>query len=204
MPPITSHLYDQFTKISLTDWYAVCAVVSLVTWLVSRFAYRCCQGIARRRHVISLRRALCSQSPRLFQQLDIANFPEGFVVALLVTANILPLAVWSRSWMTVQRRAATLAVINLAPLWTGLTFGFPADILGIDRSTLVWSHRWFGRMVAFHSLLHGSIIIATAHNPAESMRRSYVPLLVSRLCQSLPKREPSWSISQRCTIPNIV
>lgn len=132
------------------------------------------------------------------------QFPGGFLVALLITANIFPLAVWSRSWMTVQRQAATLAVINLAPLWTGLTFGFPADILGIDRPTLVWSHRWFGRMVAFHSLLHGSIIIATAHNPAESMRRSYVPLLVSRLCQSLPKREPGWSISQRCTIPNIV
>lgn len=190
MPPTTSQLYEHITKISLADWYVICAAALLGTWLVSCVAYRCCRKIARLHRVISLRRGLCSPTPNLFQRLDMATFSEGVVATLLVTANILPLVVWSRSWVTVQQRAAKLAVINLAPLWTGLTFGLPADLLGIDRSTLVWSHRWFGRMVAFHSLLHLSIIIATADDPTESMKRSYVPLLVSRSRQSLPKSGP--------------
>ncbi|GKZ75271.1 hypothetical protein AnigIFM50267_004135, partial [Aspergillus niger] len=47
------------------------------------------------------------------------------------------------------------------------------------RSTVAWSHRWFARMMAAHSLLHGAIAIARADNPIASLRHDWVPLLAA-------------------------
>ncbi|KAL6229331.1 hypothetical protein BDW75DRAFT_235286 [Aspergillus navahoensis] len=58
------------------------------------------------------RRLLAYPLLRLFGHLDMATVQQGSVVALLLTANILPLALRTRSWATVHRRAANLAVIN--------------------------------------------------------------------------------------------
>ncbi|OQD77360.1 hypothetical protein PENANT_c110G04200, partial [Penicillium antarcticum] len=35
-----------------------------------------------------------------------------------------------------------MAVINLVPLCTGISFGLPADLLHVDRQMLAWFHRW--------------------------------------------------------------
>ena len=100
------------------------------------------------------------------------------MVVLLLTVNILPLVLRVRSWATVHRRAASLAVINLIPLWTGLTFGFPAHLLGIDWSAVAWMHRWIGRMVAIHSVLHGAIAILSDGQPVQAIRQHYISFLV--------------------------
>jgi hypothetical protein len=41
------------------------------------------------------------------------------VVALLLTVNIVPLVLRTRSWATAHRRAASLAVINFVPMCLG-------------------------------------------------------------------------------------
>ncbi|KAI3047120.1 hypothetical protein CBS147353_11756 [Aspergillus niger] len=101
------------------------------------------------------------------------------LVGALLGANIVLLLVSAHGWADVQQRAAKLAVLNLLPLGTGLTFGIPAHLLGISRSAVAWLHRWFGRVMAAHSLLHGAIAIARADKPIPSMRHDWAPLLAA-------------------------
>ena len=175
MPPATSLLY---VRISQTDWYGICAVIILGSWLGWRLAYRSCRCIFRW-HIMHLHRLLSSPLPRPFYQLDMATIQEGLIVVFLLTVNILPLVIRSRSWMVVHRRAANIAVMNLVPLWTGLTFGLPAHLLGVKWSTVSWMHRWIGRAVIIHSILHGAIAILSDDKPVQAIRRHYVPFMVS-------------------------
>ncbi|OJZ80214.1 hypothetical protein ASPFODRAFT_212801 [Aspergillus luchuensis CBS 106.47] len=103
----------------------------------------------------------------------------AYQLGVLLGANIVLLLVSAHGWADVQQRAAKLAVLNLLPLGTGLTFGLPAHLLGISRSAVAWLHRWFGRVMAAHSLLHGAIAIARADNPIPSMRHDWVALLAA-------------------------
>ncbi|KAJ5611987.1 hypothetical protein N7510_005181 [Penicillium lagena] len=48
----------------------------------------------------------------------------------------------------------------MTPLCLGINFGFPADVLHIDRQTLAWFHRWTGHICVLHSLLHGSFVVS--------------------------------------------
>ncbi|OJJ51850.1 hypothetical protein ASPSYDRAFT_117026, partial [Aspergillus sydowii CBS 593.65] len=140
MPPTTSPWYDRISHISQTGWYGICAAIALGSWLVWRLAFRCGR-CAIRWHVMQIRRLLAYRLPRPFGHLDMATVQQGSMVALLLTVNILPLALRTRTWATAHRRAANLAVINFVPLWTGWTFGFPAHLLGIDWSAVAWMHR---------------------------------------------------------------
>lgn len=177
MPPTTSPWYDQISHIPQTDWYGICAAIALGSWVVWRCASRCGRW-AIRWHVTQIRRALGYALPRPFSHLDMATVQQGSLVALLLTVNILPLVLQTRSWATAHRRAANLAVINLVPLWTGFTFGFPAHLLGIRWSAVAWMHRWIGRMVVIHSILHGAIAIVSDGQPVQAIRQHYVPFLV--------------------------
>ncbi|GKZ63587.1 hypothetical protein AnigIFM49718_001211, partial [Aspergillus niger] len=125
----------------------------------------------------SLGQRLGRELPWLLQTIDIATALEAILVGVLLGANIVLLLVSAHGWADVQQRAAKLAVVNLLPLGMGLTFGLPAHLLGISRSAVAWWHRWFGRVMAAHSLLHGAIAIARADNPIPSMRYDWVSLL---------------------------
>ncbi|RDH26963.1 hypothetical protein BDQ94DRAFT_176025 [Aspergillus welwitschiae] len=98
---------------------------------------------------------------------------------MLLGANNFVLFVSAHGWADVQQRAAKLAILNLSPLSTGLTFGLLPYLLGVSHSAVAWSHRWFGRVMAAHSLLHGAIAIARADNPIPSMRHDWVPVLAA-------------------------
>ena len=83
--------------------------------------------------------------PWLAQTIDISTAFEVILVGVRLGANIVLLLVSAHGWADVQQRAAKLAVLNLLPLGTGLTFGLPAHLLGISHSAVTWSHRWFWR-----------------------------------------------------------
>ncbi|KAF9890691.1 hypothetical protein FE257_005557 [Aspergillus nanangensis] len=135
MPPASFLSYDYIVQLSQTDWYGICAVITLGIWLGWRLAYRCSHCIVRW-HLMHIRRLWCYALPRPLYQLDIATFREGLLMVLLLTVNILPLVIRAGSRMIVSRRAAHLAVLNFIPLWTGLTFGLPAHLLGVKWSTV--------------------------------------------------------------------
>ncbi|KAI2861899.1 hypothetical protein CBS76997_11424 [Aspergillus niger] len=71
------------------------------------------------------------------------------------------------------RRPEPIAARYGPDLW------LPAHLLGISRSAVAWLHRWFGRVMAAHSLLHGAIAIARADKPIPWMRHDWVPLLAA-------------------------
>jgi len=99
--------------------------------------------------------------PRVFSWLDIASCHQALVVSILSAANIVVLTIGADSWATTQRRAGNLAVIHMIPLCTGFNFGFPATLLLVDLQALSSVHRWIGRLVLIHSILHGSLIVSS-------------------------------------------
>ncbi|KAL6230915.1 hypothetical protein BDW75DRAFT_248280 [Aspergillus navahoensis] len=167
MPSATSPWYGRMSLISETD-----------CWLAWRLASRCGRW-AVRRLVQQIRRLLAYPLPRPFAHLDMATVQQGSMVVLLLTVNILPLVVRAPSWVTLHRRAANLAVINFMSLWMGWTFGFPAHLLGIDWSAVAWMHRWVGRMVVIHSVVHGAVVILGDGQPMQAIRQHYIPILAA-------------------------
>ncbi|GCB25486.1 hypothetical protein AAWM_08371 [Aspergillus awamori] len=185
MPPALSDQYEQASQIYSVDWYGIWVAALLGVWLIARLAYQLGRWTVQRHITASLGRRLGRELPWLLQTIDIATALAAILVGVLLGANIALLLVSANGWADVQQRAAKLAVLNLLPLGTGLTFGLPAHLLGISRSAVAWSHRWVGRVMAAHSLLHGAVAIARADTPIASLRHDWVPLLVS------PPRCPS-------------
>ncbi|KAI3053325.1 hypothetical protein CBS147353_11501 [Aspergillus niger] len=179
MPPALSDLYEQATQTQPVDWYGIWVAALLGVWLLTRLAYQLGRWTVQRHIAASIGRRLGRELPWLLQAIDIATALEAILVGVLLGANIVLLLVSAHGWADVPQRAAKLAVLNLLPLGTGLTFGLPAHLLGISHSAVAWSHRWVGRVMAAHSLLHGAIAIARAENPIASLRHDWVPLLAA-------------------------
>ncbi|GKZ63693.1 hypothetical protein AnigIFM49718_005468, partial [Aspergillus niger] len=177
MPPALSDQYEQASQIYSVDWYGIWVAALLGVWLIARLAYQLGRWTVQRHITASLGRRLGRELPWLLQTIDIATALAAILVGVLLGANIALLLVSANGWADVQQRAAKLAVLNLLPLGTGLTFGLPAHLLGISRSAVAWSHRWVGRVMAAHSLLHGAVAIARADTPIASLRHDWVPLL---------------------------
>ncbi|EDP53668.1 hypothetical protein KXV52_005904 [Aspergillus fumigatus] len=172
-------LRDWAAHLPYADWYGICLAVWLGVWLITRFTYQLGLWVLHRSLTASVRRCAGSQLPSLLRYLDMSTTSELFLVTLLLVANALLLVFSTHRWVDIQRRAANLAVYNLLPLCTGLTFGLPTHLLGINRSSFAWMHRWFGRMAVTHSLVHGASIIAGADDAIYTLRRHRVPLLAA-------------------------
>jgi hypothetical protein len=172
-------LRDRAAHLPDADWYGICLAVWLGVWLITRFTYRLGLWLLRRSLTVSVRRYAGSQLPLLVRYLDMSTISELFLVMLLLVANALLLVCSTHRWVDIQRRAAKLAVFNLLPLCTGLTFGPPTHLLGINRSSFAWMHRWFGRMAVTHSLVHVASIIAGPDEAIYTLRHHRVPLVVS-------------------------
>ncbi|KAF3004643.1 hypothetical protein E8E15_000933 [Penicillium rubens] len=110
----------------------------------------------------SWRRLAFVHLPKCLHWLDIPNYREALILAVMLAANIVSLRLRAHSWAEAQKRAGSLAVINLVPLCTGISFGLPADLLHVDRQMLAWFHRWIGRICVLHSLFHCSLLVAAA------------------------------------------
>ncbi|OQE65759.1 hypothetical protein PENNAL_c0198G09455, partial [Penicillium nalgiovense] len=110
----------------------------------------------------SWRRLAFVHLPKCLYWLDIPNYREALILAVMLAANIVGLRLRAHSWAEAQKRAGSLAVINLVPLCTGISFGLPADLLHVDRQMLAWFHRWIGRICVLHSLFHCSLLVAAA------------------------------------------
>lgn len=180
MPTIASWLRNLFNGLSLPNWYGVCAIVLLGIWLVVRFVQQVCRLFRRSGRMAGVRRLPYFGLPGLLQWLDMSTYMEVSILALLLTSNVLILTLRTHSMADICRRAGILGVVHFIPLWTGLTFGLPADIIGIHRMTLAWLHRWMGRICMLQSILHGTMVLKLADSPILAMKHHYIPLLVCK------------------------
>lgn len=189
MPPIESNLHRWVDETSLPNLYAACAALILATWLIywiGRDVWRC---VWRRRHVVfrhpfqskirrSWRRFAYVHLPKGMTWLDVPKYRQALVLAVMLAANVFGLRFRTHSWTEAQKRAGSLAVINLIPLCTGVSFGLPADLLHVDRQMLAWFHRWVGRICVLHSILHGSLLVSVSRTTTLASPRYVVPIAV--------------------------
>lgn len=114
-------------------------------------------------------RGFSHQLPYLLQLLDTCTF---------FTANIFFLVFTTHGWPDIQQHAGTLAVFNFTPLYAGLVFGLPADLLGVYCSRFAWAYQWLGRAAVSYILVHGTIVLVVSYNPINVLKHHLVSLLV--------------------------
>ncbi|CAG8340362.1 unnamed protein product [Penicillium salamii] len=110
--------------------------------------------------------------------LGIPKYRQALVLEVMLAVNVFGLRFRAHTWMETQKRAGSLAVINLIPLCTGMSFGLPADLLHVDRHILARFHRWVGCICVFHSVLHGSLLVSVARTTAPANPRYVAPIAV--------------------------
>jgi hypothetical protein len=179
MPPITSKIHSWFTNISIPDKYGLCLAALLLVWLVYWLGRRYSCWVLRVHRVVSWRRLLQSPVPLILRWFDISSWLQLSVITVLISANIVVVSLSANSFAEVQKRAGSLAVIHLLTLCSGFTFSLPSDICNMDRNTLGWLHRWFGRTCVLHCLIHGSVVVNIARKSAITAASYVVPLIVS-------------------------
>ncbi|PYH67151.1 uncharacterized protein BO88DRAFT_427299 [Aspergillus vadensis CBS 113365] len=171
---ITSNIPSEISRM-----YRIWITALLGAWLLTRLVYQLGQWTIQHHIAASLGQCLSRELPWLLQAINIATAFKVILVGVLLGANIILLLMSAHGWADVQQRAAKLAILNLLPLSTGLTFDLPAHLLGISCSAVAWLHRWFRQVMAAYSLLHGAITITRADKPIPSMRHDWVPLLAA-------------------------
>ena len=191
-----SRLYQWCLKLPIAQIYAVVAALLLTGWLLCIIAKCMSTWAWNNRRVVG--RSVSSHVPnswnhvryftlpRLFQCIDICTRAQALGIAVLMSANLVALLIETPSWTTTQQRAGSLAVIHLIPLCTGVNFGFPADLLHLDRSVMAWFHRWVGRICVFHAVLHSVLVLSTSKNINIANMHNMIPVLVRSHRQANP------------------
>lgn len=200
-----SRLSKQLSRLSITELYGLVAAFLVTIWLLYTFGRHAWLWAWKRRYSISLhsigsslpkawRSFLYIHLPGVLRHFDIADFHQISIIAILFTANMVVLAYEAESWMTAQRRAGSLAVIHVIPLCLGINFGFPADLLHLDRQTMAWLHRWIGRICVLHSLFHGSLMVSISRTSTLTVPIHIIPIIV-RKRRNEPMHSPNLDIA---------
>jgi len=190
MPVTASDVHTWLFHRSKTELYTLCCAIVISAWLsfaIGRHLWLWVQSQCNRNLWCSIhihlprhwKYFLFISVPRVFSWLDIASCHQALAVSTLSAANIVVLTLGADSWATTQRRAGNLAVIHMIPLCTGFNFGFPANLLLVDRQALAWVHRWIGRLFLMHSILHGSLIVSPDKIPLLATPQYILPITVS-------------------------
>lgn len=191
MLEILSRLSQQLSGLSITELYGLVAALLVAIWLLYTFGRHVWLWAWKRRYSISLhsigsnlpkawRCFLYVHLPGVFRHLDIADFHQIFTLTTLFTANMVASTYRADSWTTAQRRAGSLAVIHVIPLCLGINFGFPADLLHLDRQIMTWFHRWIGRICVLHALFHGSLVVSIARIVTLAIPSHFIPMIVRK------------------------
>lgn len=182
-------ILPKLSSLSIPTLYGLLSAVVILCWLFYISGRYVSFYIWDRRHVVSWhslgsrlshpwRHWVCVSLPKGFQWIDISTYPQALTVVILFAANIVTLRLGTNSWHTARIRAGSLAIIHMTPLCLGINFGFPADVLHIDRQTLAWFHRWTGHICVLHSLLHGSFVVSTVRQSTSSNPNDIITILV--------------------------
>jgi hypothetical protein len=191
MAPIGSKWYQWIADASLPNLYAISAAIAIaicLTYWFTRDVWRWawtgrhvfCRHPFRSKILVPWRRFAFVHLPRYMHWLDISNYRQALILAVMIAGNIVGLRLRAHSWAEAQKRAGSMAVINIVPLCTGISFGFPADLLHVDRQMLAWFHRWVGRICVLLSVLHCSLLVTVTRTMNLANPRHIVPIAVSQ------------------------
>lgn len=191
------HILPKLASLPIPAIFGLLSAAVFLSWLLYIIGQYLSLGIWNRRHVASWhsissqlsepwRQWICIYLPKLSPWIDISTLSQALVVIILIAANLVALTFHTNSWRTAKIRAGSLAIIHLIPLCLGINFGFPADLLHLDRKTFAWCHRWIGNICVLHSLLHGSLVAPTVTQARPAHRDTIITILVSRRCDSEP------------------
>ena len=184
-------ILPKLSSLPITALYGLVSVAIILSWLLYILGRHVSVFIWCRRHIVSWqsicsrlsdpwRRWMCVNLPKAFRWMDISSYCQALTIVTLFAANIVTLRLGTKSWHVMGTRAGSLAIIHMIPLCVGLNFGFPADVLHIDRQTLAWFHRWVGHICVLHSLLHGSCRLPAARRPIPANPNYIIAILVCR------------------------
>jgi hypothetical protein len=163
MPPVSVTLSHWLSGVSLPGKYGLCAALVLFAWLFYHIGRDCLAWSLNLQRAVSWRRFLQSPVPSILHRLDILSYVQCLLLAALLTSNVVVLVFAAQSFAEVQKRAGSMAVIYLVPLFAGPTFSQASSLCRLSRDSLAWVHRWVGRACLVHCILHGTMIVELAH-----------------------------------------
>jgi hypothetical protein len=163
MPPVSVTLSHWLSGVSLPGKYGLCAALVLFAWLFYHIGRDFLAWSLNLQRAVSWRRFLQSPVPSILHRLDIPSYVQCLLLAALLTSNVVVLVFAAQSFAEVQKRAGSMAVIYIVPLFAGPTFSQASSLCRLSRDSLAWVHRWVGRACLVHCLLHGTMIVELAH-----------------------------------------
>ena len=101
------------------------------------------------------------------------------VQLIYITGNVFCFSFRASTISEAGRRAGTLSLINLIPVFAGPHLSFLADLLGLALSTFQQIHRSAGLMSVFLALFHVLIIVAFRPSFALSLPQNLFAVVVS-------------------------
>ncbi|CEJ58365.1 hypothetical protein PMG11_07023 [Penicillium brasilianum] len=168
MAPVAVKLSHWLSGVSLPGKYGLCAALILLACVSYHIGRDCLAWSLKLQRAVSWRRFLQSPVPSILYYLDILSYIKCLLLVALLTSNVVVLVFAAQSFTEVQRRAGSMAVIYLFPLFASPTFSQTSSLCRLSRDTLAWAHRWVGRVCLIHCVLHGTIIL--------ELTRQYAPL----------------------------
>ena len=100
------------------------------------------------------------------------NIIELLILLTYITANGLWLWLGGRSELVI--RSATLAKVNMVPLFLGGRTSAICDFLGIRLSTYQLFHTWIGLAVVFQGILHAGMALSQPKMQTQAILGSIV------------------------------
>lgn len=162
MAPVSVKLAHWLSRVSLPGKYGLCVALILLACLLYRIGRDCLAWSLKLQRAVSWRRFLQSPVPSILYRLDILSYVHCLLLTGLLASNVVVLVFAAHSFAEVQKRAGSMAVIYLFPLFAGPTFSQISSLCRLSRDTLAWVHRWVGRVCLVHCALHGTMIVELA------------------------------------------
>lgn len=158
----TSDFSHWLSRTSLSAKYGLCAASILLAWLLYHIGQSFLAWALKLQRTVSWRRFLQFPVPNIMHHLDLASYIHCLVLAALLASNAVALFFAAQSFAEIQKRAGSLAVIYLFPLFAGPSFSQISSISHVSRDVLAWFHRWVGRICLAHCILHGTVMVKIA------------------------------------------
>lgn len=156
-------VWATLARTDYSSWYALASALLVGTWLLFRGALQVIRmltsGLSITGFVVPsfvLKHLVYPHLLRRMPLVGVATRLQVLLVAIYILLNMVPNLPFSvfGSRSDIARRAATMALVNIIPLFCGPRLRLLTRLLGISIPTGIGSHQWMGRVAVAQVLLH--------------------------------------------------